>query len=201
MNKYLREEGVQNQRFNKGDAELNKMFSGKNALETTKLDKIRLNNDEEPWISGAAEIYAITSGIKDGGNKPEIKVIPMYYLDYDETDYYPNQILLFWDDYKYQAANIQLFEKDDNINYKNLVTTIVNGVFQIVGTVSTQPWIGVLGQVAGAIIQAMPNDWYTNNDDYVDSFYTIEKYKEYRDYSGARKNATVALSPFYVSPN
>ncbi|WP_440880379.1 DUF3103 family protein [Tenacibaculum sp. C7A-26P2] len=201
MNKYLREEGVQNQRFNKSDAELNKMFSGKNALETTKLDKIRLNNDEEPWISGAAEIYAITSGIKDGGNKPEIKVIPMYYLDYDETDYYPNQILLFWDDYKYQAANIQLFEKDDNINYKNLVTTIVNGVFQIVGTVSTQPWIGVLGQVAGAIIQAMPNDWYTNNDDYVDSFYTIEKYKEYRDYCGARKNATVALSPFYVSPN
>ena len=201
MNKYLREEGVQNQRFNKNDLELNKMLSGKNALETTKLDKIRLNNDEEPWISGAAEIYAITSGIKDDGNKPEIKVIPMYYLDHDETDYYPNQILLFWDDYKYQAANIQLFEKDDNINYKNLVTTIVNGVFQIVGTVSTQPWIGVLGQVAGAIIQAMPNDWYTNNDDYVDSFYTIEKYKAYQNYCGARKNATVDLSPFYVSPN
>ena len=201
MNQYLRELGVQNMRFNDSKLDL-RVTSSKNAgLETTKLDKIRLNDDEEPWISGAAEVYAITSGIKDGNNNPEIKVIPMYYLDYEDTDYYPNQILLFWDDYQYQAANIQLFEKDDNVNYKDLVSAIVNGVFQIIGTVSTQPWVNVLGQVAGAIIQAMPDSWYTNNDDYVDSFYTIEKNKSYTNYYGARGNAKVNMSPYYVASN
>lgn len=201
MNEYLRKEGVQNSRFEKLGNSLSDLNSRAQGLETTKLDKIRLNDDEEPWISGAAEVYAITSGIKDSSNSPEIKVIPMYYLDHDDRDYYPNQILLFWDDYEYQAANIQLFEKDDNTNYKDLVSTIVNGVFQIIGTVSTQPWVNVLGQVAGAIIQAMPNSWYTNNDDYVDSFYTIEKNKSYSNYYGARGNAKVNLSPFFVASN
>ena len=199
MNKYLREEGVQNTRFNDSNAQTISLKSA--GLETTKLDKIRLNDDEEPWISGAAEVYAVTSGIKDGDNNPEIKVIPMYYLDYDGKDYYPNQVMLFWDDYQYQAANIQLFEKDDNVNYKDLVSAIVNGVFQIIGTVSTQPWVNVLGQVAGAIIQAMPNSWYTNNDDYVDSFYTIEKNKSYTNYYGARGNAKVNLSPYFIASN
>ncbi|WP_431164904.1 DUF3103 family protein [Tenacibaculum halocynthiae] len=201
MNRYLREQGVQNNRFDTSKLDLKATSSRNAGLQTTKLDKIRLNDDEEPWISGAAEVYAITSGIKDGNNKPEIKIIPMYYLDYEDKDYYPNQILLFWDDYKYQAANIQLFEKDDNVNYKSLVSTIVSGVFQIIGTVSTQPWVNVLGQVAGAIIQAMPDSWYTNNDDYVDSFYTIEKNKNYRNYYGARGNARVNLSPFFVASN
>ena len=201
MNKLLRKEGVQNNRFEgkKVDVVLNSAKSS--GLETTKLNKIRLNDDEEPWISGAAEIYAVTSGIRDASNSPEIKVIPMYYLDYDDTDYYPNQIMLFWDDYQYQAANIQLFEKDDNVNYKDLVSTIVNGVFQIIGAVSTQTWVNVLGQVAGAIIQAMPDSWYTNNDDYVDSFYTIEKNKSYYNYYGARGNAKVNLAPYFVASN
>ncbi|CAM1345546.1 DUF3103 family protein [Tenacibaculum amylolyticum] len=200
MNEYLRQAGVQNSRLKNMKNDFN-TASKANGLETTKLNKIRLNNDEEPWISGAAEVYAITSGIKDADNSPEIKVIPMYYLDYDGTDYYPNQILLFWDDYQYQAANIQLFEKDDNVNYKNLVSTIIGGVFQIIGTVSTQPWVNVLGQVAGAIIQAMPDQWYTNNDDYVDSFYTIEKNKSYTNHMGARGNAKVNLAPFFVASN
>ncbi|MDE1205921.1 DUF3103 family protein [Tenacibaculum larymnensis] len=201
MNKYLQENGVQNNRFSNSSLDLSAKSARNVGLETTKLDKIRLNDDEEPWISGAAEVYAVTSGIKDNQNNPEIKVIPMYYLDHDDTDYYPNQILLFWDDYQYQAANIQLFEKDDNTNYKDLVSAIVNGVFQIIGAVSTQPWVSVLGQVAGAILQAMPDSWYTNNDDYVDSFYTIEKNKSYYNYYGARRNAKVNLSPFYVAPN
>lgn len=177
MNKQLQTAGLQNNRFKSAKMDLSPSSKANAGLETTKLDKIRLNNDEEPWISGAAEVYAITSGIKNNSNEAEVKIIPMYYLDYEGTTYYPNQILLFWDDYKYQAANIQLFEKDDNYNFKQLVTIIVDGIFQIVGTVSGQPWVNVLGQVAGAILQAMPDEWYTNNDDYVDSLYTIQKTK------------------------
>ncbi|WP_164914198.1 DUF3103 family protein [Aquimarina sediminis] len=201
MNKQLQSAGLQNNRFSPNKMDLSPSSKSNNGLETTKLDKIKLNNDEEPWISGAAEIYAITSGIKNANNEAEVKIIPMYYLDYDGTTYYPNQIMLFWDDYKYQAANIQLFEKDDNYNYKQLVTIIVDGIFQIVGTVYGQPWVNVLGQVAGAILQAMPDEWYTNNDDYVDSLYTIQKNKTYTNHVGARGNATVSLSPLFISSN
>ncbi len=201
MNQELQSSGLQNNRFLSSDMDLQPTSKTNSGLETTKLDRIRLNDDEEPWISGAAEIYAITSGIKNVGNEPEIKIIPMYYLDEDGRDYYPNQIMLFWDDYRYQAANIQLFEKDSNNNYKSLVSAIINGVFQIIGVVSQQPWVNVLGSVASAILQATPDNWYTNDDDYVDSFYTIEKNRNYTNYMGARGNARVHLSPFFIADN
>ena len=68
MNKYLQEEGVQNERLAKTKMEFSPVSPRNAGLETSKLDKTRLNHDEEPWISGAAEVYAITSGIKDAGN-------------------------------------------------------------------------------------------------------------------------------------
>ncbi len=201
MNQELQNSNLQNSRFLSKNMDLTPTSKANNGLETTKLDKIRLNNDEEPWISGAAEVYAITSGIKNAGNDPEIKIIPMYYLDKDGVDYYPNQIMLFWEDYQYQAANIQLFEKDDNTNYKDFISSIINGVFQIIGTVTTQPWVNVLGQVASAILQAMPDQWFVNNDDYLDSFYTIQKNKTYVNHYGAAGNARVTLSPLFIPDN
>lgn len=200
MNKMFREAGLQSDHSDRF-VSTNRTAKTQSGLETTKLDKIRLNNDQEPWILGSAEIYAITSGIKNNNNEPEIQVIPMYYLDKDGKDYYPNQVMLFWNDYAYQAANIQLFEKDDNHNYQSLVGAILNGVFQIIGTVSGQPWVNVLGQVANAILEAMPSDWFTNDDDYVDSFYTIEKNKTYTNYYGAAGNAKVNMSPFFIASN
>ncbi len=173
----------------------------KASLATTKLDKIELKDDQEPWIKGGAEIYAVTSGIRDAGNNPELKVIPMYYLDHDGDAYYPNQIMLFWDEYRYQAANIQLFEQDSNYNYQELLGIIIDGVAQIAGTLSGQSWINALGTIAGAIINALPDSWLTDDDDYVDSFYTIEKNKSYNNYYGASRNAKVNLSPFTVLEN
>ena len=201
MNHQLQINGLQNSRFLSSQMNLNPSSKTNSGLETTKLDRIKLNNDEEPWISGAAEIYAITSGIKNNNNEAEVKIIPMYYLDHEGTTYYTNQIMLFWEDYKYQAANIQLFEKDDNYNFKELVKPIIDGIFQIVGTVTGQSWVNTLGQIAGAILQVMPDEWYINNDDYVDSFYTIEKNRTYSNHRGARGNATVTLSPLFIPNN
>jgi len=172
-----------------------------NGLETTKLNKIRLNDDQEPWISGSAEIYAVTTGIRNSQNEAELTVTPMYYLDKDGKDYYPNQVMLFWDDYAYQAANIQLFEKDDNHNYKQLASVLIEGVIDIVGTLYGQPWVTALGKLAGAVIQAMPDEWWTNNDDYVDSFYTIEKNRTYTNYYGAAGNARVNMAPYFIPAN
>ncbi|EDK26668.1 hypothetical protein VSWAT3_22150 [Vibrionales bacterium SWAT-3] len=54
------------------------------------LHKIRLNDDEEPWLLGDAEIYAIIAGISPEEDKPEVRIVDMPYLDTEDKQYYPN---------------------------------------------------------------------------------------------------------------
>jgi hypothetical protein len=163
-------------------------------IETTKLDRIRLNNDQEPWISGAAEIFAVVSGVQPDQPKATLTVVDMPYLDNDGTDYTPNQIMIFWSEYRYAAANVQLFEHDDNTNYQQLAVALSQGVTAILGVFA--PGYAVIGQVATAILQAMPAGWFSNDDDYIDSFYTLEKGRNYTNYVGAAGNAKLTLSPY-----
>ena len=58
------------------------------------------------------------------------------------------------------------------------------------------PGYAVIGQVATAILQAMPANWFSNDDDYIDSFYTLEKGRYYTGYRGAASNATISLAPY-----
>lgn len=166
---------------------------------TTKLDSIRLNDDHEPWISGSAEIYAIVSSVI-ADNAPDVRIVDMPYLDKDGVTYTPNQILIDWTPYAYQAANIQLFEHDDNTNYQTLVSELVSAIGAL-GSLAGYPQIQAITEIAGRIIAAMPSGWFSNDDDYVDSFYTLEKTKSYSGYQGAGRNATVTLTPYYVQPN
>lgn len=163
-------------------------------IETTKLTRIRLDNDEEPWISGAAEVFAVVSGVQPEQAKATLTIVDMPYLDNDGTDYTPNQILIFWSEYRYGAANVQLFEHDDNTNYQSLAVALSQGVTAILGVFA--PGYAVIGQVATAILQAMPANWFSNDDDYVDTFYTLEKGRTYTGYRGAANNATISLAPY-----
>ena len=47
----------------------------------------------------------------------------------------------------------------------------------------------------------MPAGWFSNDDDYVDSFYTLEKGRTYTNLRGVSGNATVTLTPYYLQPN
>ena len=167
---------------------------------TTQLTTIHLVNDEEPWISGAAEIYAITSGVVGADNSPVLKIVDLPYLDYDGVTYTPNQILLDWTDYAYQAANIEFYEHDDNTSYQDLVTALVTAV-GAVGSLAGYPAVQAVSEIANRVIAAMPASWFSNDDDYVDSFYTIEKSVTYTGLVGASGNATVSLQPFLLVPN
>ena len=168
-------------------------------LPTTLLTSIRLADDHEPWISGAAEIYAIVSGVI-GSNDPQLTVVDMPYLDHDNTTYWPNQIVVNWSNFQYQIANIQLFEHDDNTNYQDLVTAIVAAV-GAAGSLAGYPVVQAITEIANRIIAAMPASVFTNDDDYVDSFYTIEQTKAYSGRVGAGNNATISLQPFTVVAN
>jgi hypothetical protein len=166
-------------------------------LDTSKLESIRLRDDQEPWASGAAEVYALVSGIQPAQPKPQIELVDMPYLFYDNETYSPNQVLIYWSNYRFGAANVLLYEHDDNTNYKDLAVALASGVASLLG--AFKPEIAVVATVAQALIQAMPSYWFQNNDDYIDSFYTLEKDGRYTDYVGAANNATITLMPFQLA--
>jgi hypothetical protein len=166
---------------------------------TTRLDGIWLDNDEEPWISGAAEVYAITSGVLPG-NQPQIQVVDMPYLDNEHHTYYPQQIVLDWANYSYGVASVLLYEHDDNTNYKQLVTVLISAV-GAGASLAGYPQVTAVTEIANRIVAAMPDDWFTNDDDYVDSFYTIEKTRGSGGRWGAAGNAWISYTPYELPPN
>lgn len=168
-------------------------------IQTTKLTSIRLANDQEPWISGAAEIYAIVSGVI-GSNDPQLVIVDMPYLDYDNTTYSPNQLIINWSGFQYQVANIQLYEHDSNTNYQDLVMALVSAI-GAAGSLAGYPVVQAITEIANRIIAAMPSSIFTNDDDYVDSFYTLEEYKTYTNLVGAGNNATISIQPYTVIAN
>lgn len=170
------------------------------SIPTTRLDSIRLQNDCEPWISGSAEIYAVVSGVFDASNSPQLKIVDMPYLDNDGTTYRPNQLVVDWTNYAYQAVNIQLFEHDDNTSYQELVTALISAV-GAVGSLAGYPVISAIAEIANRIIAAIPSSAFSNDDDYVDSFYTVEKTRTYTGLVGAGNNATVSLTPYTLLAN
>ena len=168
-------------------------------IQTTRLDSIRLVNDEEPWILGAAEIYAIVSGVI-GSNDPQMLIVDMPYLDNDGITYTPNQIVVNWSNFAFQIANIELFEHDNNTSYQDLITAIISAV-GAAGSLAGFPTVQAVTEIANRIIAAIPSSVFSNDDDFADVFYTIEETKTYTGLVGASKNATVSLTPFFVVAN
>ncbi|WP_372366570.1 DUF3103 family protein [Candidatus Uabimicrobium sp. HlEnr_7] len=160
-------------------------------LATGKLDYIRVNDDKEPWILGDAEMYLLVNGIDIEGDRANIISQEMPYLDKDDKDYFPNQIIVVWGNYRYQACNINVFEHDDNTNYKDIALKLID----VLGSISTE--YKALFDLASEIIKVMPANWFTNDDDYVDVFYTMEN-KEYKNYPGASRNAKITLKPYII---
>lgn len=169
------------------------------SVTTTRLDRIRLNDDEEPWILGKAEVYAITAGVFDNNNA-NIQIVGMPYLDHDDTTYYPRQIILDWRNYDFAAANILLYEQDDNTNYQDLVRVLVNAVGQI-GSLAGVPALTAIATITSTIIDALPSSFFSNDDDFVDAYYTIEKDRSYYGLRGARNNANSDWVRFVLQSN
>jgi hypothetical protein len=162
-------------------------------LAVAKLNYIRLNDDQEPWILGDAEIYAMVNGISPEASKANIIALELPYLDNDGENYYPNQVLIVWDNYRYKAANINFYEHDDSTSYKEIVALLVKEIGAVV------PEYQYIFEIASKIIQLMPDKWFSNDDDYVDVFYTLEMGKTYTNYQGASRNATITLVPYTIS--
>ncbi|MFU7711262.1 DUF3103 family protein [Aeromonas veronii] len=168
-------------------------------LKTSILKKIRLKDDQEPWLLGAAEVYAVVAGVNPSRDEPVVDIVDMPYLDYDNTDYTPNQILVYWDRYRWGAVDVVMMEQDDNVNYKELSALLIEALklgFTAGGAPEALPFL----DLGGRIVKALPDSWMTNNDDYLDTFYTLEQDQVYRQYPGAAGNAVIDLEPKEIAP-
>ncbi|WP_405582533.1 DUF3103 family protein [Streptomyces sp. NBC_01190] len=156
---------------------------------TTRVDSVYLNDDEEPWILGDAEIFSIVSGFGLDG-KVRVDTVDMPYLDDDHTTYYPNQILVNWSNYKYNLADVVMMEDDGDTNYATLAKALADALL----TITDQ---GAYIPLVDAILAAIPASWYTNDADYVDSWYTLARTSSGR-LNGARGNGWMSVSPYFV---
>ncbi|MFC4034400.1 DUF3103 family protein [Streptomyces polygonati] len=157
---------------------------------TTRVDSVYLNDDEEPWVLGDAEIYSIVSGFGFDG-KVRVDTVDMPYLDDDHTTYYPNQILVNWSNYKYDLADVVMMEDDGDTNYAALAKALADALL----TITDQ---GAYVPLVDAILAAIPSSWYTNDDDYVDSWYTLAQPSAGR-LNGARGNGWMTVDPYFVA--
>lgn len=156
---------------------------------TTKITAVHLNDDEEPWVKGDAEIYTLVSGFGQDG-KVRVDPVDMPYLDSDGTVYRPNQILVNWSNYKYNLADAVMMEEDGSTNYRDLAKAIAT----VLLTITDQ---GAYVPLVNAILDAMPDDWWTDDPDYVDSWYTLAQQSQGTLY-GARGNGYLTVQPYFV---
>ncbi|MER7417191.1 DUF3103 family protein [Micromonospora peucetia] len=157
----------------------------------TKVDAVRLSDDKEPWIKGAAEIYNLVAGFGLDG-KVKVDLVQMPYLDHDDTTYHPNQILVHFSSYKYNLADVVMMEDDGDTNYAALVKAIVNALLVIVDG-------GAYTPLVNAILDALPASWYTDDPDFVDAWYTLSTASSGRKY-GAGANGWMDVAPYWVAP-
>ncbi len=157
---------------------------------STRVDSVYLNDDEEPWILGDAEIFSIVSGFGFDG-KVRVDTVDMPYLDNDHTTYYPNQILVNWSYYKYDLADVVMMEDDGDTNYADLAKALADALL----TITDQ---GAYVPLVDAILAAIPSAWYTNDADYVDSWYTLAESSS-GQLNGARGNGWMTVDPYWVS--
>ncbi|MDK1290470.1 DUF3103 family protein [Pseudoalteromonas umbrosa] len=172
------------------------------AISTSVINRIRLNDDKEPWVSGAAEVYAIVNGVSPSRDEPVLDVVDLPYLDHDGQDYTPNQILIHWERYRWQAADVLLMEHDDNTNYQELAVAFLDVVTQAMKLIPNPNVQGyaIIPQLTNELIKAMPSHWFSNDDDYVDVFYTLFENRRYSNLMGASNNAKMTLSPLTIEP-
>ncbi|MFE9627629.1 DUF3103 family protein [Streptomyces sp. NPDC006527] len=156
---------------------------------TTRITAVELSDDEEPWIKGDAEIYTLVTGFGQDG-KVRVDPVDMPYLDNDGTVYRPNQILVNWSSYKYDLADAVMMEEDGSTNYHDLARAIATALL----TIADQ---GTYIPLVSAVLDAIPDDWWTDDPDYVDSWYTLAQ-SDNGTRHGARGNGWMTAEPYYV---
>ncbi|MGW1430277.1 DUF3103 family protein [Streptomyces sp. NPDC002431] len=159
-------------------------------IDTTRVDSVRVADVQEPFFKGDAEIFTLVTGFgKDG--KPRVDTVEMPYLNKADTTYYPGQVLVNWSNYKYDLADAVMMEDDGDTNYQALAKAIAT----VLLTITDQ---GVYIPLADAVLDAIPTSWWTDDPDYVESWYSLARSSSGKR-NGAAGNGWMTVSPYHVS--
>jgi len=172
-------------------------------LETTVLNSIQVEDIQEPWILGKAEVYALVTGIDLDTDEAVLRLVDLPYLQEANQTYEPNQVVIQWGEYRWGAVDITLMEHDKNTDYKELASNLLNTaseIMKLIPSESMSSYIAVT-ELTNLIISAMPSHWLVNNDDYIDTFYTVLKDQEIQDRLGALGNAQAVFSKMDILKN
>ncbi len=169
------------------------------------LNTVQFKDVKEPWIKGAAEMYASLTYIgKDGKGVSELIELPA--VDKKNVKYDLRQVIHMWNANKYQIANISFFEHDSKYDYSALAKIFVTAAASVVSAVvnpsqtTTLAVAGIVSDVATKVIDALPKGALTDDDDFVDVINTIEKYNP-GSRGGVGGNAQVEMSFYKVKLN
>jgi hypothetical protein len=157
----------------------------------TQVQSVRLNDDMEPWVKGDAEIFGIAGGFGTDG-KAAVGTLTMPYLDNDGSTYSPGQLIVHFSAYKYNLADFVMMEDDGDTNYQQLAIAIADALLTIVDG-------GAYIPLVNAILNALPASWWTDDPDYVDSWYTLSTTSS-GTLNGAAGNGTMTVAPYWVAP-
>ncbi len=157
----------------------------------TQVRSVRLDDDKEPWVKGSAEIFGIAGGFGMDG-KAAVDTLTMPYLDNDGSTYHPGQLIVHFSAYKYNLADFVMMEDDGDTNYQQLAIAIAGALLTIVDG-------GAYIPLVNAILNAIPASWWTDDPDYVDSWYTLSTTSS-GTLNGAAGNGTMTVAPYWVAP-
>ncbi|MFF0051358.1 DUF3103 family protein [Streptomyces sp. NPDC005498] len=156
---------------------------------STRVTSVELADDEEPWVKGDAEVYTLVTGFGLDG-KVRVDTVDMPYLNSDGVAYHPNQILVNWSNYKYNLADAVMMEDDGDTNYQALAQALTTALL----TITDQ---GAYIPLVNAVLSAIPTSWWTDDPDYVDSWYTLARSDSGRR-NGAAGNGWMTVEPYFV---
>ncbi|MFD8478016.1 DUF3103 family protein [Kitasatospora sp. NPDC059673] len=157
---------------------------------TSRVTAVTVKDVKEPWFKGSAEIFDLVTGFGLDG-KVRVDTVTMPYLDDANKTYYPNQILVNWSLYKYNLADVVMMEDDGDTNYSSLAKALA----AVLLTITDQ---GAYIPLVNAVIDAMPSSWWTDDPDYVDSWYTLATTTT-GTRTGASGNGTMTFDRYWVS--
>ncbi|KPI15846.1 Protein of unknown function DUF3103 [Actinobacteria bacterium OV450] len=164
--------------------------SGDKGFWATKIKEIQVSDVQEPWYKGEADVFALVAGYGMDG-KARVDAVDMPYLDWANTVYKPGQILVNWSNYKFNTADVILWEDDGDINYKALAQSLSAILLTVTDQAAFVP-------LAAAVINAMPDSWWTDDPDYVESWYSLTK-DSTGSLRGVSDRGSMTVEPYFVN--
>lgn len=168
-------------------------------IHTSVIKKFRAEYIKELWLQ-PAEVYAIVTGVSPSRMAPQIDIVEMPVVDYPKIEYPINQIAIYWQRYRWAAADMIFMEMDDKVQYKDIAQNLVKIAEEVLNNIE-DPRVqkyAVIPQITNRIMDAFPESMWVDNDDVIDAVYTIQQNATYTDHTGAGGNVTVSIEPLVI---